>query len=156
MPTDLGYLTMPPEGRGQAPRTTRPQHLPLDTLSSRDFERLCHRLTELNAKVIQARFYGVPGQAQAGIDLYATKADGSYLVVQCKRSADGFTPKEITAAVDAFLKGLWAKTAQVFVLAVSASLDRTPLSDRIEVERARLLNRGIDLVIWASQRSTAC
>jgi predicted helicase len=79
-----------------------------------------------------AAFYGVHGQAQKGIDLYARQLDRSYLVIQCKRSSDGFTPGEVTEAVDTFLAGDWAPTATVFVLAVTANLEGTNAADRIE------------------------
>ncbi len=106
--TNLGYLTSPPEGYGRGPTATRPQLLQLSSLGPKDFERLCFRMTRLDATVEQCRFYGVQGQAQKGIDLYARRHDGAYMVVQCKRSSDAFTPGEVTEAVDAFLAGDWA------------------------------------------------
>jgi hypothetical protein len=62
-------------------------------------------MTRLEAAVEQCRFYGVHGQAQKGIDVYARRHDGSYMVLQCKRSSDAFTPSEVTEAVDTFLAG---------------------------------------------------
>jgi hypothetical protein len=102
----------------------------------------------LDATVEQCRFYGVNGQAQKGIDLYARQLDGSYKVVQCKRSSDGFTPSEVTKAVDTFLAGDWAGKAGVFVLAVTANLEGTQAADRIEDERPKLARRGITFVVW--------
>jgi hypothetical protein len=97
--------------------------LPLSSLLPKDFERLCFRLTRLSADVEACRFYGVHGQAQQGIDLYARRRDGSHMVVQCKRSSDDFRPDEITGAVTAFLAGDWADRTAVFVLAVTANLE---------------------------------
>ena len=84
------------------------------------------------------RLYGVHGQAQKGIYLYARHVDGSYLVVQCKRSSDAFTPGEITEAVNTFLAGDWVGKTKEFILAVTANLEATQAADRIEVERPKL------------------
>jgi hypothetical protein len=147
-PADFGYLTSPPEACGPAPIATRPQLLALGSLLPKDFERLCFRLARLNASVELCRFYGVHGQAQQGIDLYVRRRDSSYMVVQCKRSSDDFTPGEITSAVDTFLAGDWADSAAVFVLAVTANLESTSLADRIEVERTKLTERQIEFQVW--------
>jgi hypothetical protein len=124
--------------------------LQLDSLGPKDFERLCYRLICLMGDVVQGRQFGIHGQAQGGIDLYACRHDGSYMVVQCKRSSDGFTPSEITNAINAFLAGEWAGTAAEFVLAVTANLDSTHMARRIEDERARLSSHGITFTVWDS------
>jgi hypothetical protein len=147
-PAGFGYLTSPPEARGAAPISSRPQLLPLGSLLPKDFERLCFRLARLHATVEMCRHYGVHGQAQQGIDLYARKRDGVYMVVQCKRSSDGFTPGEITSAVDKFLDGDWAGSAAEFVLAVTASLEPVSLADQIVTERAKLAARGTAFHVW--------
>lgn len=146
--TNLGYLTSPPEGCGQGPTAARPQLLPLSSLGPKDFERLCFRMTRLNAAIEQCRLYGIHGQAQKGIDLYARRHDGSYTVVQCKRSSDAFTPGEVTDAVDAFLAGDWAERADEFVLAVTANLEATQAAERIEQERPKLSQREITFTVW--------
>jgi hypothetical protein len=56
--TNLGYLTSPPDGCGRGPTATRPQLLQLSSLGPKDFERLCFRMTRLDATVEQCRFYG--------------------------------------------------------------------------------------------------
>lgn len=144
----FGHLTSPPEACGAVPIATRPQLLPLGSLRPKDFERLCFRLARLDAAVESCRIYGVDGQAQQGIDLYVRRSDGSYMVIQCKRSSDDFTPAEITSAVDTFLDRDWAANAKVFVLAVTANLERTQLADRIEEERTKLDARGIRFDVW--------
>ncbi len=145
---NLAYLTTPPEACGEGPAAARPQQLQFSSLGPKDFERLCYRVTRLKGTVEQCRFYGVHGQAQKGIDLYARQLDGSYLVVQCKRSSDQFTPGEITEAVDTFLAGDWAGKTKEFVLAVTANLERTQAADRIEEERPKLTQRGITFTVW--------
>lgn len=149
IPAELSYLGSPPDALGSVPPDTRPQTLPLDSLEPRDFERLCFRLARLDASVEQCRVYGLPGQKQEGIDLYVRRSDGAYWVIQSKRrSAGGFGPAQVTAAIDRFLEGGWAGHAEALVLAVSANLDATQTAVRIEEERARLEARAVKLVIW--------
>jgi hypothetical protein len=142
------YLTTPPEACVPGPIVTRPQLLNLSSLAPRDFERLCFRLTRTLGSVQQVHIYGVPGQGQEGIDLYARRVDGTYVVVQCKRRSDKLTVAEITKAVDTFLAGHWAGQAKEFVLAVTAGLDRAEHTDQIEVERKKLAKRDITFTVW--------
>lgn len=144
----LTYLATPAEGCGEVPVSTRPQRLRLSSLAPRDFERLCHRLARVQGTVEDVRIFGVPGQAQDGIDLYARRHDGTYVAIQCKRSSGAFAAGEITDAVDTFLEGDWAGTAKEFVLAVSADLERTQTSDRIRTEQERLAKKGIRFKVW--------
>lgn len=142
------YVASAPQGCGRAPTVTRPQLLPLGSVNPKDFERLCYRVTRLEATVEECRLFGVNGQSQDGIDLYARLRDGSYRVVQCKRSSGDFPPAKITAAVDVFLQGEWAKNCATFVLAITANLEQTQAADRIEQERGRLAERGIAFEVW--------
>ncbi|TQM85493.1 restriction endonuclease [Saccharothrix saharensis] len=145
---NLTYLATAPQSCGQTPPVTRPQLLALDSLHPKDFERLCYRLARLQGTIEQCRMFGVEGQSQGGIDLYARKRDGTYLVIQCKRTTDRFTSGEITGAVDVFLRGEWAATATEFVLAVTDNLERTQAAARIEQERLRLTAKGITFTLW--------
>jgi hypothetical protein len=137
------------------PTATRPQLLPLGSLLPKDFERLCFRLARLDASVVSCRLYGIHGQAQQGIDLYAREHNGTYKVVQCKRSSDDFTASEITNAVDTFLAGDWSERAAAFVLAVTANLEPTQLADRIETERTKLAEHGIAFDVWGETEISA-
>jgi hypothetical protein len=84
---------------------TRPQVLPFDELSWDDFERLCLRLAQSEATIEHCQLYGLVGQDQAGIDLYARRmAQATYVVYQCKRQRR-FGPAKIKHAVDRFLEG---------------------------------------------------
>ncbi|MCW7940960.1 hypothetical protein AAW14_02525 [Streptomyces hygroscopicus] len=118
------YLATPPENCGEAPISTRPQRLRLGSLTPRDFERLCHRLARVQGSVEDVRIFGVPGQAQDGIDLYARRHDGTYVVIQCKRSSDTFTPGEITEAVDKFLWRGSERPAEAVVFFIAAAVRR--------------------------------
>ena len=107
-------LEVPP---GPPPVTvvTQLQSLPFGSLRWDDFERLCLRLARSDHEVEDARRYGIPGQDQYGIDLFARGRDRRVhgLPVQEGRA---FGPADIGAAVDKFLEGPWAAQADRFVL----------------------------------------
>ena len=124
---------MPP---GPPPITvvTQLQSLPFGDLRWDDFEKLCLRLARSDHEVQDARRYGIPGQDQYGIDLFARRAGtGGYTVYQCKK-VERFGPSDIGAAVDDFLEGPWATQADRFVLCTSllpgTDPARRPAEDR--------------------------
>jgi hypothetical protein len=145
-----GYLETPPEtpeddfGVIAEPYL---QQLPIERLGWKDFERLCLRLVKSRAEVAQCALYGVPGQYQAGIDLYARRTDGTYATFQCKR-VETFTASDISASVDKFLEGEWAEKAKAFVLCTSHDLSATGLQDAIVAAQARLAEREISFEPW--------
>ena len=107
---------------------TQLQSLPFGDLRWDDFEKLCLRLARADHEVEDARRYGIPGQDQYGIDLFARSAGtGGYTVYQCKR-VERFSPSDISAAVDDFLTGPWATRADRYVFCKRASLWRRPKS----------------------------
>jgi hypothetical protein len=72
----LPISEFPPEPPKQAvspPVQSRLQVLPLHELGWVHFEYLCRRLIEAEAEPESIRFYGVPGDAQNGIDIYARR-----------------------------------------------------------------------------------
>ena len=142
-PTVPRYLLELPESVVEAPPVeTRIPELPWDQLSWRDFERLVFRLARQNPDVVYCAPYGRPGQAQDGIDVYARLTGGGHICWQARNRKDVGT-SDIKKAVDDFLKGKWAASAERFVLCVRASLADTGLQDMIEAQAARLLEKGI-------------
>ena len=149
----------PPSVSGVSPPVeTRDQLLPLGCPSWEDFECLCLRLLELNTDpvhVSNARLYGVRGQAQHGIDMYArtrpalgqTPSERCYVSLQARRIKN-VTPKAVSDAVEAFLKGEWQKVSQKFIYATSASANPTGLADEIEQQTTRLSGEGIVFEVW--------
>lgn len=140
-------LEVPP---GPPPVTvvTQLQSLPFGSLRWDDFEKLCLRLARSDHDVEDARRYGIPGQEQYGIDLFARRAGtGGYTVYQCKK-VEQFGRADITAAADAFLEGPWAARADRFVLCTSRSLAPIQLADRLETEKGRMAGRGVALTLW--------
>ena len=143
IPTVPVYLQELPESVVEAPPVEiRIQQLPCDQLSWQDFERLVFRLARQNPDIVYCARYGRPGQAQDGIDVYARLAGGGHICWQARNWKD-VGPSDIENAVDDFLKGKWAASAERFVYCVRASLADTALQDTIEAQAARLLEEGI-------------
>ena len=135
-----GVLTIPaylrelPESVVEAPPVeTRIARLPCHQLSWQDFERLVFRLARKNADVEYCAPYGRPGQAQDGIDVYARLSGGGHVCWQAKNRKN-LSASDIKKAVDDFLNGKWAASAERFVLCVRASLADTRLQDTIEAQ----------------------
>ena len=124
------------------PVKTRPSELPCDQLSWQNFEKLIFRLARTNADVVHCALYGRSGQAQGGIDVYARLTGGKYICWQARNRKDVGT-SDIEKAVNDFLKGKWAASAERFVLCVRASLADTELQDTIETQAVRLREEGI-------------
>ena len=141
MDPDLRYLYAAPTGEAVPPVRTRPQLLPLSDLTWPNFERLCLRLVEKESEVDQVGLYGLPGQAQEGIDIYARRPDGDYWVYQCKRVRE-FTAGDLKAVTEDFLKGKWASRASRLVLCTSADLSETKLVEAVEDGNARMQAKG--------------
>ena len=137
------YLLELPESVVEAPPVqTRTLELPFDQLSWRNFERLVFRLASKNPDVVYCAAYGRQGQAQDGIDVYARLSGGRYICWQARNRKD-VGASDIEKAVDDFLKGKWAASAERFVLCVRASLADTGLQNTIEEQATRLLEAGI-------------
>ncbi len=143
IPTVPAYLRELPESPVESlPVETRKAELPCDRLSWRDFERLVFRLVRENADVEYCALYGRAGQAQHGIDVYARLGGGRYVCWQAK-NRKSIDASDIEKAVGDFLNGRWAASAERFVLCVRASLADTALQHTIEVQAARLREKGI-------------
>ena len=155
---------------------TRLQLLPIGQLAWDDFERLCLRLLEHAAEpvhvseadpVVQAtapfaRLYGVGGQAQSGIDVYArvplvpgeTPPERRFVSLQARRIEKLF-PAALRGSVEDFLAGRWASVSRMFVYATSASARSTKLADEIEILASRLLEESIEFVVWDEEAISA-
>ena len=130
------------------PALTSAQELPFDQLEWKNFERLCLRVALEQSDVEDCRFYGVQGDNQEGIDLYARgRKNAAYRVYQCKRVRD-FGPAKIAEAVDAFLTGEWRGRAQEFCLCAIESFAPRLRSDALREQTERLAQLEIQLVPW--------
>jgi hypothetical protein len=151
-----GALPLPPV-------TTRAQALPLDKLPWSQAETLFLRLLHTIRPVQFAKLFGVPGQAQDGIDAYARLpldlTDGKttgrdYITLQSRR-VRSLTATRIKKAVDDFLKGEWAAKSADFYYATSFDLQDTRLDKALREQTERLAKLGIALVPWGAQEVSA-
>lgn len=146
--TTLTWLDTPPISKFNPPVQTKMQILPFGDLKWEDFERLCYRMASLEADIEHCQLYGIRGQKQEGIDIYAKRRqDSKYTVYQCKRE-DNFGPSKIESAVSKFLEGDWVNRTDTIVLCTKESLERKERADEIEEQRSRLNEKNIKLEVW--------
>ncbi|MGC2236180.1 MAG: NACHT domain-containing protein [Pyrinomonadaceae bacterium] len=150
-PSVPSWLEMPPTSTVKPPTTTRIQLLPFGDLTWENFERLCLRLTKLENDVEHCQLYGLKGQDQEGIDIFARKTSSDlYSVYQCKRE-NNFTASKIKAAVKKFLSGDWSSKSERFVLCTKESLVEKKRADEVEVQTQLLKKQNIKFNIWDSE-----
>ena len=138
------------------PVATKPAVLPIDQLTWEDTERLFARVLETEPDIDRATLFGVPGQAQAGIDVYGrlTPAVGTDLVAAARfvalqsRRIRKVTPAQIAKSVEDFLAGEWADRSARFYYATSSSLRDTKLNAAIRDAADQLTAREIEFVPW--------
>jgi hypothetical protein len=115
------------------------------------FEQLLVFVAQAVIGLNQVRFrrYGVPGQAQHGIDLAGRLPNRAYVVVQCKEYRK-FTAADLRDAVEKFAAGTRPYGANHLIIAVS-SVARTT---QVEDELARLQTAHADLTIelWGAEQ----
>jgi hypothetical protein len=132
--------------------TTAPQVLPFEDLTPENFEKLVVRLVRSGADVEHCQQYGVRGQDQHGIDLYArlravAPSGRWYRTVQCRNVAT-MTDTDIAAAVEDFLGGRWAALSDVFVIATRVSAVRADRAEAVEAAAAMLRSAGVRFEMW--------
>ncbi len=113
------------------PPSSSPDLLPFGERGPREFEKSCLLIAEQVAGLRDVRLYGVPGQAQRGIDLVGTTVDGETHTWQIKRFAS-FDEKDLEAAVTAFATGDLPFAAQRLVVCVSSLAERVQILDALE------------------------
>ncbi|WP_439697025.1 tetratricopeptide repeat protein [Mucilaginibacter sp. AW1-7] len=129
------------------PVLTKVQELPFEKISWENFELLCRYLIKEDGNVISARSYGMQGEAQYGVDLYAVKSNGNYSVFQCK-NVKRFGAKKIEAAVNEFISGDWGTPVQEFVLCTRQNLRNIAQSNEIIKQGQFLKSKDVDLIVW--------
>lgn len=145
------------------PVQTRPALLPVGELTPENAERLFTRMLETEAHIEHAILYGLPGQAQAGIDVYArttpsldaaATVERSFVALQSRRVKD-LTAASITSAVTDFLAGEWADRCSQFYYATSSSLRDTKLDAVVRSAHDTLAGQGIKFVPWGAEEVAA-
>ncbi len=143
-------LYTPPTSAVNPPVETKKHELPFEELSWQDFEKLCLRVVLLEAQVEDARQYGVQGDDQQGIDIFARiRGSEKYKTYQCKNVQD-FGPAKIRAAVRLFRKGNWRSRSNEFVLCTREQLQSKQRSDEVIFQRRLLAKAGIQFTEWDS------
>lgn len=128
--------------------------LDFTSMNATTFEQFCWWLLKKDHTLVGCKRLGLSGTSQYGIDLLAFDAVTSRLqAFECK-AWKKFTAGDITRAVDDFLKGEWAKTADSFTLILAQSEAGSKLLDRWEKERLRLKRVGIDFQLWTAHHLT--
>lgn len=124
------------------PIETRMQYLPMGDLSWENFERLCFRLAGQQNDIEHCARYGVQGEAQEGIDIFARLPGSRYSCWQAKRHRN-FGAAKLRDAVSLFLDGPWAEKTDEFTLAAQAALQSTAVQREIEIQTERCKQKGV-------------
>ena len=144
----ISRLYVPCSSTVQPPVGTRTQTLPFDQLTWQDFEKLCYRLVRTMSTVEDCGQYGVPGEAQSGIDIIARiKGATKYAVYQCKNECD-FGPAKIKRAVSDFIEGEWRDKSSLFVLCTQESMRSTTRAQEIETQAQVLAIHNVLFQQW--------
>ena len=113
------------------------------------------RLLRTEIGAVRAALYGLPGQAQHGIDVYAIPpaapddtASSRYYVTLQSRRISNITPANLESSVNDFLKGLWANVSKKFVYATSSSARSTQVLGKVEELAKHLGQRSIVFEMW--------
>lgn len=129
---------------------TRPQLLPLNDLAWENFERLCLRYVRTRGSVVRAQLYGIKGQAQHGIDLYARLSEPArYEVYQCKK-LKSLTAGDIANATAEFIDGKWFGRSKAFRIMTSHEIEDTKIAEAIEAAGTRLEKDGIEFEVMGA------
>ena len=144
---NLSYLHVPVETIVDPPIDTAIQELPLEKLSWEDFEKLCLAIVQIDYSITDCEIYGVKGQAQEGIDIFARQQNGRYSTYQCKRYQK-FNLKDLNKAVEYFEnKDFYSKSDNLY-LCTSCEWNKTQVQDKFEELKTKLEKEKITLVKW--------
>lgn len=123
--------------------------LPIGGLAWEDFERLLLDLGREELGLRSLSYFGRRGQAQMGLDVVGTNADGDAEGIQAKRY-ERFSVADFDAAVEKYAQSSLPFRLVGFVVGVSAKVD-----DRAVAERKIALNAAhhpLEIDIWDQSR----
>lgn len=144
---NLSYLHTPTQTIVDPPIETTIQELPLEKLGWEDFEKLCLAIVQTDFSINDCEIYGIKGQAQEGIDIFARQPNGRYSSYQCKRYQE-FDFSDINKAVEYFKsKDFYSKSDNLY-LCTSCEWNKTQVQDRFEELKTELQKENITLVKW--------
>ena len=146
MDNSLLYLNTPSASIIEPPINTSLQNLPIEKLAWEDFEKLCLRIARLEHNIDDCEIYGIKGQKQDGIDIFAQKQNNKYSCYQCKRYQT-ITEKTLETAVKAF-SAEWKDKSDKFYFCTTASLNLTQLQKKFNQLKRDLKKEQIELIKW--------
>lgn len=144
---NLSYLHTPSQTIVDPPIDTTIQELPLEKLSWEDFEKLCLAVVQTGFSINDCDIYGIKGQAQQGIDIFARKSNGRYSSYQCKRYRK-FDLSDLNKAVDDFKAQEFYIKSDNLHLCTSCEWNKTQVQDRFEELKAKLEKDKKTLIKW--------
>lgn len=144
---NLNYLNTPSNSSIPPPIKTKKHELPLEKLIWEDFEKLCLALVEIDFSIDDCECFGIKGQAQEGIDIYARLPSGRYYSYQCKRY-ENFKVSDLEKAVKYFEdKDFYEKSDKLY-LCTSSEWNKTQVQKKFDILKTRLNEKKITLVKW--------
>ncbi|NLI72042.1 MAG: NACHT domain-containing protein [Bacteroidales bacterium] len=144
---NLSYLHTPSQTIIDPPIDTNIQVLPLEKLSWEDFEKLCLAIVQTDFSINDCEIYGIKGQSQEGIDIFARKANGRYNSYQCKRYQK-FDLSDINKAVEYFKSKDFYSKSDMLHLCTSCEWNKTQVQDKFEELKDELNKDAKILVKW--------
>ncbi|TXD63273.1 hypothetical protein FUT88_03105 [Ralstonia sp. TCR112] len=129
--------------------------LDFSAMPASTFEQFCWWLLKKDQTLVGCKRLGGNGTAQGGIDLFAfgEKQSSKLSVFECKAWGE-FSSTKLTEAVDAFLTGDWAASAEKFTIILAQQDIGAALAQRWKTEKERLKKAGIDGDLWTAHNLT--
>lgn len=144
---DLNYLYTPSQTIVDPPIDTKEQELPFEKLAWEDFEKLCLAIVQIDFSINECEIYGIKGQAQEGIDIFARKSNEKYIAYQCKRYQE-YDVNDINKAVEYFKSKDFYSKSDTLYLCTSCEWNKTQVQDRFELLKSELEKDNITLIKW--------
>lgn len=121
-------------------------------LDPETFEALCCDLFEEEKDIWRCRKYGSRGQADFGIDLFASRENDQEIEIgQCKRYAS-YSVANLKDACNLILKENWdhwhGKKVKRFIIFVGCDITDPKLIEEIQAQRPRFRLVGIEFDLW--------
>lgn len=144
---NINYLHTPIASIVAPPINTKEQELPIDKLKWEDFEKLCLAIVQTEYSIDNCEIYGVKGQAQYGIDIYARQPNNRYTTYQSKRYSK-YTTSNLAEAIESFRQNKFYQTSDKFVICTSCEWGKTELQDKFEDYKSEFRLKNIELEKW--------
>jgi len=144
---NLSYLHTPSQTIVDPPIDTTIQELPLEKLSWEDFEKLCLAVVQIDYSINDCDIYGIKGQAQEGIDIFARQSNRRYSSYQCKRYQE-FDSNDLDKAVNYFKKKKFYNKSDNLHICTSCEWSKTQVQDRFEELKTEFEKEKKTLIKW--------